>query len=192
MVVVNFNSISSKLPLYLVNVPFPTLYGLVWIRAMFGENWLSQLMEWSVNHVETRQTFVDAIKSSNLFQPGVGLIKGFEACIDMKPDARPKFCNFRKPPFAFCDKIDKKLDALEADGRLIKVDNSEYASPIHPVTKDDRDVRICRDYKCTLNPNVDTKCYPLPTIEDCLWEIRGSTVFTKLDIKQAYNNLPLR
>ena len=100
---------------------------------MFGENWLSRLIGLSVNHVQTRQAFVETIKSSSIFQPGVGMVEGFEACIDLKPGARPKFCNYRKPPFAFRDKIGKKLDVLEADGRLIKVDHSEYASPIHPV-----------------------------------------------------------
>ena len=145
-----------------------------------------------MNHVETNQKFIDSVKSSSIFQPGIGIVKGFKACVELKAGARPKNCNFRKPPFAFREKICKKLDSLEEEGFLIKVDHSEYASPIHPVMKAGGDVRLCGDYKSTLNPNVDTKCYPLPTIEDCLWEIRGSTIFTKLDIKQAYNHLPLR
>ena len=192
MVTVKFNNYSCKLPLYLVDVAFPTLFGFEWIQAVFGESWLSKLVGLSVNHVETNQKFNDSVKSSSIFQPGIGIVKGFEACVELKAGARPKFCNFRKPPFAFRGKIGKKLDSLEEEGFLIKVDHSKYASPIHPVMKADGDVRLCGDYKSTLNPNVDTKCYPLPTIEDCLWEIRGSTIFTKLDIKQAYNHLPLR
>ena len=41
----------------------------------------------------------------------------------------------------------------------------EYASPIVPVIKSDGTVRVCGYYKSTLNFNLDTKQYPLPTVE---------------------------
>ena len=34
--------------------------------------------------------------------------------------------------------------------------------------------------------------YPLPTAEDCFVEMKGGQHFSKIDIKQAYNSLPLR
>ena len=53
-------------------------------------------------------------------------------------------------------------------------------------------IRIYGDYKATVNPNLDTAIYPLPTMEDCLSELVGGDFFTKLDIKQAFNTLKLR
>ncbi len=193
-VTVKFREFSCKLPLYVVESEFPTLLGIEWIQAMFGENWLSRLIGscWSVNQVSTRQSFIDMVKSSGVFKPGIGIVQGFEARIDLKPGARPKFYKARPPPFAYREGIGKKLDALEKDGVLKRVDHSDYASPIQTVVKDDGDLRICGDYKRTLNPNIDTKVYPLPVIEDCLWDVRGGELYTKLDIKQAYNHLPLR
>ena len=61
-----------------------------------------------------------------------------------------------------------------------------------PVIKDDGTVRVCGDYKTTVNPNLDTAKYPLPTMEDCLSELVGGDLFTKLDIKQAFNTMKLR
>ena len=58
--------------------------------------------------------------------------------------------------------------------------------------KADGTIRICGDYKTTVNPNLDTAIYPLPKIEDCLSKIVGGKLFTKLDIRASYNSLKLR
>ena len=192
LVVVKFREYSCNLPLYVVNAEFPTLLGLEWIQALFGEDWLSRMVGLTVNHVQSREAFIEEVKKSVVFQPGMGNVTGVEACIDLKPGAVPKFCKARPPPFAHAKAIENKIDDLVREGVLEPVDHSEYASPVHPVIKPDGDVRLCGDYKRTLNPNIDSKIYPLPVIEDCLWEVRGGDVFTKLDIKQAYNHLPVR
>ena len=191
---VKFKNSTCKLPLYVVESNFPSLFGVEWIQAMFGADWLTRLVgsTCSVNQVQSRESFISQVKSSKVFEKGMGVVKGFEACIDLKESAKPVFCKFRQPPFAYREAIGAKLDSLEEEGILVRVDSSDYASPIHPIIKDSGEVRICGDYKRTLNPNIDTKVYPLPVIEDCLWEVRGGEVYTKLDIKHAYNHLPIR
>ena len=52
-------------------------------------------------------------------------------------------------------------------------------------------MRVCGDYKSTLNPNLEAKEYPLPTTEECFQPLAGGQKFTRLDIRQAYNNLIL-
>ena len=71
------------------------------------------------------------------------------------------------------------------------INHSEYASPIVPVVKSDGSIRLCGGYKSTVNPNLDTTVYPLPSIEDCLTKMVNGELFTRLDIRQAYNNLCL-
>ena len=44
----------------------------------------------------------------------------------------------------------------------------------------------------TLNPALDTKTYPLPTVEECFAWMVGRQLFRKFDIKSTYNNLLLR
>ena len=184
----------SKLDLYVVDSVFPTLLGRDWISRMFGENWLSRLI--SVNQVtsmtEKRQKFIEEIQSSEIFNPELGEVKNYEAALDLKEDHRPKFCKARQVPFALKEALGKELDRMHKEGTLVKVDHSAYASPVVPIIKPDGSIRVCGDYKSTVNPNLDTKVYPLPVVEDCFAEMEGGVLFSKLDIKAAYNNLRLR
>ncbi len=193
---VKFRDSTHELILHVIDGKFPTLFGREWIRAFFGDSWLSKLVGDTVYQLKVRanerEQFVAAVKQSKVFEPGVGLVKGYEAALDLKLDSKPKFCKARPVPFALKDKVAETLDKGEADGILERVDFSEFASPAVPVLKDDLTVRVCGDYKSTLNPCIDTKVYPLPTVEDCFSEMIGGDLFSKIDIKQAYNNIPLR
>ena len=189
-VCVKFRDIQRNLCLYVVNGPFPTLLGVDWIRELFGQDWLSRVIQ--VNSVgSAREKVIQSIKTSKIFDPGLGKVTGFKAKLDLKADYRPKFCKARPVPFALKEPIGKELDRMERDGILVKTDSSEFASPIVPVVKSDKSLRLCGDYKTTLNPNIDTKVYPLPVVEECFSEMKGGVLFSKLDIKQAYNHVLL-
>ncbi len=94
-------------------------------------------------------------------------------------------------PFAIKDKTKQKLDEMEADGILEKVESCEWATPIVVVTTKEK-IRICGDYKSTINKCLATKQYPIPSLEECLYAIRGGELFTVIDIAKAYNNLELK
>ena len=193
---VKFRDSRHDLILHVIDGKFPTLFGREWIRVFFGDSWLSRLVGDTVHQLKVRasdhERFIASVKESKVFEPGVGLVQGFEAALDLKIGAKPKFCKARPVPFALKEKVGEALDKGEAEGILERVDFSEFASPAVPVLKEDKTVRICGDYKSTLNPCIDTKVYPLPTVEDCFAEMVGGDLFSKIDIKQAYNNIPLR
>ena len=119
---------------------------------MFGDNWLSRLI--SVNQVtsvtEKRQKFVDEIQSSEIFNPELGEVYNFEAALDLKEDHRPKFCKARQVPFAVKEALGKELDRMNKEGTLVKVDHLAYASPVVPIVKPDGSIRVCGDYKSTV------------------------------------------
>ena len=52
-------------------------------------------------------------------------------------------------------------------------------------------VRICGDYKCTVNQASKLDKYPIPKTEDLLATLGGGNKFTKLDMSQAYQQLLL-
>ena len=64
-----------------------------------------------------------------------------------------------------------------------------------PVLKHDGSVlgsvRLCGDYKLTVNQEALMDTYPLPRIEDPFALLAGGTVFSKLDLAHAYLQIPL-
>ena len=63
--------------------------------------------------------------------------------------------------------------------------------PIGPIMKWDGSIRLCGDYKVTVNRVLTPDNYPLPQIEDIFAALQGRKLFSKLDLSQAYQQLPL-
>ena len=60
-----------------------------------------------------------------------------------------------------------------------------------PVPKKDGSVRICGDYKITVNPQLQAEQYPLPHIEDIFANLAGGQKFSKIDLHQEYHQLEM-
>ena len=114
-----------------------------------------------------------------------------KAHLTLKPNAQPPICRPRSVPFAIKEKVGKELDRLEEAGVLRKVDHAEWAAPIVPVPKSDGAIRICGDYKVTVNPSLIIDQYPLPKPSDLLTCLTGGQRFTKLDLTAAYQQMLL-
>ena len=52
-------------------------------------------------------------------------------------------------------------------------------------------VRVCGDFKQTVNSVCKLDHYPIPKIEDLFATLRGGNVFSKLDLSQEYQQIPL-
>ncbi|XP_063390080.1 uncharacterized protein K02A2.6-like isoform X1 [Cydia fagiglandana] len=79
---------------------------------------------------------------------------------------------------------------LEA-GVIRPVTRSDWATPLVIARKADGGIRLCADYKVTLNPNLLVDRYPVPKVDDLFSTLSGYKYFTKLDLSQAYNQLVL-
>ena len=84
--------------------------------------------------------------------------------IHLDSTAQPQFCKARTVPYALKGKIKKELDRLVEQGVIEPICSSEWTAPIVPVLKKDGTVRICGDYKLTVNQAAKTDNYPLPKI----------------------------
>nr|XP_029711524.1 uncharacterized protein K02A2.6-like [Aedes albopictus] len=107
----------------------------------------------------------------------------------LKNNARPVFLKARKIPFNLQKTVEDELDKLEAEGVLTKVNQSNWATPIVPVKKSQGRVRICGDYKQTVNPNLVVDRHPLPTVDELFASLAGGKKFSKIDLVQAYLQL---
>ena len=54
-----------------------------------------------------------------------------------------------------------------------------------PVKKD-ASVRVCSDFKVTINPQLEVDEYPLPRIDDIYASLGGGTLFSLIDLHHAY------
>jgi len=72
---------------------------------------------------------------------------------------------------------------------VTKVNYSDWAAPIVVVPKPDGSVRICGDYKVTINQVLEVDHYPLPTPEHLFATVEGAKCFSKLDLSKAYQQV---
>ena len=109
----------------------------------------------------------------------------------MKGNAPPQYFKPRTVPFALRDKVEAEIQRLENEGVLKKVESSDSATPIVPVLKPNGTIRICGDFKVTLNQYLDVPEYPMPTSEELFTKLNGGELFTKLDLSYAYQQVVL-
>ena len=125
-----------------------------------------------------------------MFQDDIGTRRSTKAKLPLREGSQPKFCKARPVPYAMKPKVDAELKRLEREGILHKVKFSDWATPIVPVVKPNGTVRICGDYKVTVNPQLQqTEEYPLPRIDDIFAKLAGGQKFTKIDLKQVYHEM---
>lgn len=97
----------------------------------------------------------------------------------------------RSVPYAMKYKVEKELERLQQLGVIESIQFSNWAAPIVPVLKEDGTVRICGDYKLTINQAAKVETYPIPRVEDLFSMLAGGKTFTKLDMSQSYQQLLL-
>ena len=125
-------------------------------------------------------------KHSDLFRNELGTLKGVQARLVVRPDANPRFYKPRAVPYALRGDIEQDLERFENLGLIEKINHSDWAAPIVPVPKADSSIRICGDYKVTVNPVLQVDQYPVPKPEDLFSTLAGGKTFLKLDLSHAY------
>ncbi|XP_030836084.1 uncharacterized protein K02A2.6-like [Strongylocentrotus purpuratus] len=118
-------------------------------------------------------------------------IRDFTAEVKVKEEVQPTFFKARPVPYAQFEVVEKELDRLGKAGVIKKVKNSRWAAQIVTVPKSYGSVRLCGDYKQTVNKVLEEDVYPLPTCEDLFTNLAGGKVVSKIDLSNAYLQLEL-
>jgi hypothetical protein len=189
---INWNNIEKQADVYIVSNDKPRILGRTWLSIF--EHWPLEL-NGTICDQKVNETCnpVEVIKNkfTEVFAPGWGDFKGECITLKLKEIAKPKFLPVRQIPFALKDKVKNEIKRLLDNKRIEAVKYSEWGTPVVPIMKPDGSVRLCGDYKVTLNPYLETDHYPLPHIESIFQTLKGGEYYCELDLKEAYLQAPL-
>ena len=87
------------------------------------------------------------------------------------------------------EEIQRQVEEMLRDG-IINPSTSPWASPIVLVKKKDGSTRFCVDYR-KLNEVTVRDHYPLPRTEDILDTLDGAMIFSTLDLRSGYWQVPV-
>lgn len=187
-VTVELNGQKSNLPLYVIEKGGPPLFGRSWLRSI--------RLDWAEIHavsgskvklsIPTKEVENIVEKYADVFDESLGTLKDIKASLHLKDGCTPKFLKARPLAYSLRPAVEKELDRLVDLGILEPVEHSEWATPIVAVPKRDGTIRLCGDFKTTINPVLQIDKYPLPKVDDIFANLSGGKHFTKLDLRHAY------
>ena len=110
--------------------------------------------------------------------------------IDLVPGATPiSKAPYRLSP-AELKELKQQLQELTESG-FIRPSTSLWGAPVLFVKKKDGSMRMCIDYRMLNSVTIKNK-YPLPRIDDLFDQLRGASVFSKIDLRSGYHQLRIR
>lgn len=187
---VQYGDTEAKLDLYIMQENGPTLVGRQWLAAL--HEWPFKLRKLGENSSQINKIKVESIKTAlmqqypRLFDNNVGQYNRGVLKLKLKDGARPVARKAHHTPVALKNKVERELDRLEKLGHIEKVEASKWATSIVPVIKDDKSVRICGNFKLTVNPQLVIDRHPIPLIEEIFLGLSGGEEYSEIDLKHAY------
>ena len=130
------------------------------------------------------ESFADVLNADGRLPPSTHGVEHF-----IETTGRPVSSKFRRLDAAKLAAAKAEFIKLEAEGIVERAD-SDWASPLHMVMKADGSWRPCGDFR-RLNAVTEADCYPLPNMADILATLASTAVFSKLDLKKGYHQIPV-
>ena len=182
---VRFRGQRKRLPLVFVKSPRE--------KGLFGRPWIKQFEILNVNSVSPDPRLSSLLDEfADVFGTSTGCIRGHKAHLYFKEGAQFRMNRSRPVPYAFRPAVESELERLQLQGIITPVDVAEYTTtPLVVVPKQNGAVRICGDFKVSVNPHLNVQNYPMPTCDEVFQKLRGGQHFTKLDLADAYLQLEL-
>jgi hypothetical protein len=119
--------------------------------------------------------------------PGMPPERKVEFAIELIPGTAPISKRAYRVSGPRLVELKKQIDELLEKG-YIKPSTLPWAAPVLFVEKKYGTKRMCIDYRALNEVTIKNK-YPLPRIEDLFDQLRGASVFSKIDLRSGYHQL---
>nr|GFB28636.1 putative reverse transcriptase domain-containing protein [Tanacetum cinerariifolium] len=121
---------------------------------------------------------------------GIPPARQVEFQIDLVPGAAPvAHAPYRLATFEMKE-LAEQLQELSDKG-FIRPSSSPWGAPVLFVKKKGGSFQMCIDYR-ELNKLTVKNRYPLPRIDDLFYQLQGSSVYSKIDLRSGYHQLRVR
>lgn len=128
---------------------------------------------------------INNLTNSATFQDGVGSFPGKQK-LSVDPSVQPVVMPDKRIPIALRTALKTELTAMVEQGIITEVSEpTPWVSQLVVVKKPSGKLRICLDPRF-LNKALRRERYTMPILDEVIHELSQSTVFTKVDIKNAY------
>ena len=109
----------------------------------------------------------------------------------MSPQCKPIACKSRRYTSSDTNFIQQETERLLSEG-IIELSVSPWRAQALVVADEKHKKRMVVDYSQTVNVYTELDAYPLPRIDDMVRKISKYSVFSTVDLKSAYHQVPLR
>ena len=128
--------------------------------------------------------FPDVCNASKLLPPAKHAVQHV-----IETSGRPVASKYRRLDAEKLAAAKAEFLSLEQQG-IIRRSSSSWASPLHMVKKPDGSWRPCGDFR-RLNLQTEPDKYSVPNIADLAAKLHGARVFSKLDLRKGYHQVPV-
>src|SRR5512139_3644781 len=160
---------------------------VVTVHAMSSEFLRSRLNQITLEEIPIVREYPDVFPDD---LPGMPPKRDIEFRIDLVPGTTP----IHKRPYRMAAnelaEVKRQVDDLLQKG-YIRPSSSPWGAPVIFVEKKDHTQRMCVDYRALNDVTIKNK-YPLPRIDDLFDQLKGATVFSKIDLRSGYHQLRIK
>jgi hypothetical protein len=147
---------------------------------------LNQTKAIALEDIRVVQDFPDVFPEELL---GMPLDRDIEFLIELLPRTPPISKRPYRMPVNELVELKKQIAELQAKG-FIQPSSSPWGAPVLFVEKKDGTQRMCVDYRSLNEVTIKNK-YPLSRIEDLFDQMKGASVFSKIDLRSGYHQLKI-
>nr|ABB47439.2 retrotransposon protein, putative, Ty3-gypsy subclass [Oryza sativa Japonica Group] len=160
---------------------------VVTVHALSSEFLRSRLNQITLGEIPIVREYPDVFPDD---LPGMPPKRDIEFRIDLVPGTTP----IHKRPYRMAAnelaEVKRQVDDLLQKG-YIRPSSSPWGAPVIFVEKKDHTQRMCVDYRALNDVTIKNK-YPLPRIDDLFNQLKGATVFSKIDLRSGYHQLRIK